>query len=224
MRRLSPTSTAGSSPLTRGKCCARGRRGARHGLIPAHAGKMRRASTIGAHAGAHPRSRGENFVCMDYASHGHGSSPLTRGKFRPAVSARRNHGLIPAHAGKIQWRAANRNIVRAHPRSRGENLAHDVGARLVSGSSPLTRGKSGEAPVAPEAPGLIPALAGKMHPTMSAATNRRAHPRSRGENDLPRADRTLGCGSSPLTRGKWLGLTRAWMRRGLIPAHAGKIG
>ena len=31
-------------------------------------------------------------------------------------------------------------------------------------------------------------------------------------------------GSSPLTRGKRLGLTRAWMRRGLIPAHAGKTG
>ena len=213
----------GSSPLTRGKCCARGRRGARHGLIPAHAGKMRRATTIGSHAGAHPRSRGENFVCMDYASHGHGSSPLTRGKFRPAVSARRNHGLIPAHAGKIQWRAANRNIVRAHPRSRGENLAHDVGARLVSGSSPLTRGKSGEAPVAPEAPGLIPAHAGKMLAYVLISGHTWAHPRSRGENEngAPRTSRSQG--SSPLTRGKYPRNLAGHTHGGLIPAHAGKM-
>ena len=50
----------GSSPLTRGKfgqCDAIPRL---QGLIPAHAGKMRRGWLAGAHRGAHPRSRGEN--------------------------------------------------------------------------------------------------------------------------------------------------------------------
>ena len=50
------------------------------GLIPAHAGKTRRATTIGSHAGAHPRSRGENGTANRVAALILGSSPLTRGK------------------------------------------------------------------------------------------------------------------------------------------------
>ena len=52
----------GSSPLTRGKlhvsivsCPARG-------LIPAHAGKTPRVDRELPGEGAHPRSRGENFI------------------------------------------------------------------------------------------------------------------------------------------------------------------
>ena len=56
----------------------------------------------------------------------------------------------------------------------------------------------------------------------SASGRARAHPRSRGENGLPRLTVPPCAGSSPLTRGK-----RVWERRaagfiGLIPAHAGK--
>ena len=49
-----------------------------------------------------------------------------------------------------------------------------------------------------------------------------AHPRSRGENDLPGADRTFVHGSSPLTRGKQHAAGRVSRNRRLIPAHAGK--
>ena len=71
---------AGSSPLTRGKHVAAAARPARTRLIPAHAGKTRGAAGLRMSQGAHPRSRGENFVCRNWCWIVLGSSPLTRGK------------------------------------------------------------------------------------------------------------------------------------------------
>ncbi len=70
----------GSSPLTRGKQYLRPHRGSRNGLIPAHAGKTSSYKVPGFRAGAHPRSRGENFTLRIVSLHESGSSPLTRGK------------------------------------------------------------------------------------------------------------------------------------------------
>ena len=117
--------TAGSSPLTRGKCEPGVGRGVDLGLIPAHAGKIAVELFPVVDLGAHPRSRGENSTAVSSAAVSRGSSPLTRGKCgRPAPSPLAS-GLIPAHAGKITsppaWIAASW----AHPRSRGENLRCD---------------------------------------------------------------------------------------------------
>ena len=75
---------------------------------------------------AHPRSRGENFVADYAAFKAWGSSPLTRGKplscNRESVSVR----LIPAHAGKTSPHASISRAMRAHPRSRGENVLVSV--------------------------------------------------------------------------------------------------
>ena len=70
----------GSSPLTRGKRRDRTppRRSCR--LIPAHAGKTRRAWTAPDSSTAHPRSRGENAASDAIQFDLEGSSPLTRGK------------------------------------------------------------------------------------------------------------------------------------------------
>ena len=51
-----------------------------------------------------------------------GSSPLTRGKPRVGPAAGFGLGLIPAHAGKTDPRVGQAVEVRAHPRSRGENI------------------------------------------------------------------------------------------------------
>ena len=90
------------------------------------------------------------------------------------------------------------------------------------GSSPLTRGK-------PEMPaqyralvGLIPAHAGKTTGRARPAGQRRAHPRSRGENRDGVIDRLSIGGSSPLTRGKLHAELLGEVDNGLIPAHAGK--
>ena len=78
------------------------------------------------------------------------------------VSAkRRPGGLIPAHAGKTRTVRQAPPLRQAHPRSRGENAAALTQARAQAGSSPLTRGKLRSHAEADQAPGLIPAHAGK---------------------------------------------------------------
>ena len=151
----------GSSPLTRGKrtCCHVLRRG--DGLIPAHAGKSVGSTCSTAHAGAHPRSRGENASHAPHVTTGTGSSPLTRGKHFRRSDRRDRRRLIPAHAGKTIGCRGAAAIGGAHPRSRGENVTGTLVPGVQSGSSPLTRGKRplGSHPRAVS--GLIPAHAGK---------------------------------------------------------------
>ena len=113
----------GSSPLTRGKQVLSESHTAGLGLIPAHAGKTLLGTPPQDEDEAHPRSRGENVIGQLLSAVGEGSSPLTRGKHRTHHLPGRRRGLIPAHAGKTQTTGARRMPGRAHPRSRGENLA-----------------------------------------------------------------------------------------------------
>ena len=136
-----PFTTAGSSPLTRGKRTRQASPRNRQRLIPAHAGKTDRAWRRGVHPQAHPRSRGENFTCLATTVVSSGSSPLTRGKPDQHGVVSPTVGLIPAHAGKTRAKTSSTSPSRAHPRSRGEN----VGLSRLSGGRPR----------------LIPAHAGK---------------------------------------------------------------
>ena len=112
--------------------------------------------------------------------------------------------------------------MRAHPRSRGENLIPTVMQLSSVGSSPLTRGKHLPAHGVPPHAGLIPAHAGKTGGGGVSPVERPAHPRSRGENlGVPCRLRAIA-GSSPLTRGKPRAGPRRRRASGLIPAHAGK--
>ena len=70
--------------------------------------------------------------------------------------------------------------------------------------------------------GLIPAHAGKTACASERRRASRAHPRSRGENNLYSASLIAASGSSPLTRGKPVGSRSGRRPCGLIPAHAGK--
>ena len=110
----------------------------------------------------------------------------------------------------------------AHPRSRGENSPKARTLSAWQGSSPLTRGKPGRFAVWRFAGRLIPAHAGKTQAGHGMNTSRRAHPRSRGENEGKLWTIARYAGSSPLTRGKrWRGCAVS-RTSGLIPAHAGK--
>ena len=131
-------------------------------------------------------------------------------------------GLIPAHAGKTACRPGRSRAEAAHPRSRGENRAHCLGAAFGYGSSPLTRGKPGVGPAAIVVIRLIPAHAGKTCTSLASITVLTAHPRSRGENCTDSSTGPASLGSSPLTRGKRLATCRCQKHLGLIPAHAGK--
>ena len=91
-----------------------------------------------------------------------------------------------------------------------------------TGSSPLTRGKPVGRYPRSRASGLIPAHAGKTRGGRADPRDRRAHPRSRGENGHLASGRVAGQGSSPLTRGKHLSSPSLLPPGRLIPAHAGK--
>ena len=112
----------------------------------------------------------------------------------------------------------------AHPRSRGENSTTPGRCLADTGSSPLTRGKRGHRSVTSRSLGLIPAHAGKTRRRRRRARTLRAHPRSRGENEMDLTTVTRRQGSSPLTRGKQGCNKTCNKTRGLIPAHAGKTG
>ena len=192
------------------------------GLIPAHAGKTLGQDSTGRSGWAHPRSRGENVTPSTGVVRVEGSSPLTRGKHRDRRADTRRQGLIPAHAGKTVIPVATQIGQAAHPRSRGENQQAAIEEQKGKGSSPLTRGKLGIGvgdvgdgglipahagktevqEVGGTMPGLIPAHAGKTARFRPGRAGRSAHPRSRGENAMPRSDTSPIAGSSPLTRGK----------------------
>ena len=171
---------------------------------------------------AHPRSRGENRHYRRAVARARGSSPLTRGKRRAERTQSALGRLIPAHAGKTRSVYCRVPSTRAHPRSRGENDAIQRGTLMYDGSSPLTRGKRGPGRDGDGRGRLIPAHAGKTSPRTTPRSGRKAHPRSRGENEGKVAVLALGYGSSPLTRGKRELPGRRGLLPGLIPAHAGK--
>ena len=174
----------GSSPLTRGKPLFVAVSNSRSGLIPAHAGKTVEGVACTTRRGAHPRSRGENLQPATHNGGCEGSSPLTRGKQRRHMQTLPVIGLIPAHAGKTPFGQAERRRSRAHPRSRGENLALAPKAPLSPGSSPLTRGKLAKNALNDLSRRLIPAHAGKTSRNTHVLYTRWAHPRSRGENKI----------------------------------------
>ena len=213
---------SGSSPLTRGKHLADEGFAGIERLIPAHAGKTSRATSITNTAAAHPRSRGENIRAGALSARQAGSSPLTRGKHDLVRIHRQQGRLIPAHAGKTRRSDHGRCNRAAHPRSRGENRDCWETGQIDLGSSPLTRGKPANRAGRLAVGGLIPAHAGKT--CVSRALTRRspAHPRSRGENHFLQAIHAILQGSSPLTRGKPTMGTREAPPTRLIPAHAGK--
>ena len=195
-------SSRGSSPLTRGKHDARLAGEILEGLIPAHAGKTARMGTTRVRRRAHPRSRGENRSVTSRSPSTRGSSPLTRGKRWRAAALICAGGLIPAHAGKTPVHGRAYGSPWAHPRSRGENPTVVGRHLMVDGSSPLTRGKLGPAGSGKSSLGLIPAHAGKTCAYLKYPPIFRAHPRSRGENELFASCFEDVTGSSPLTRGK----------------------
>ena len=151
-----------------------------------------------------------------------GSSPLTRGKRRRGLRGRRVGRLIPAHAGKTRDGLRYSSGHPAHPRSRGENTPRPFTASHRAGSSPLTRGKRGDAASVAMLQRLIPAHAGKTNGDAHPGRVEWAHPRSRGENVGRWPGRGGRWGSSPLTRGKRPTCRYCPATRRLIPAHAGK--
>ena len=111
----------GSSPRMRGKPPRARGFSTDPGLIPAYAGKTKTCLRANADTAAHPRVCGENAQAVISLYEGAGSSPRMRGKLRAVVRVCKQAGLIPAYAGKTEYRARTRHRPRAHPRVCGEN-------------------------------------------------------------------------------------------------------
>ena len=184
--RLRNAFAVGSSPRVRGKPHARGDRTRVRRLIPARAGKIRRASSRGWARRAHPRACGENRRGVRTGGIPPGSSPRVRGKHVPVVLHLDGLRLIPARAGKTRGRRWSCSDPPAHPRACGENpqvLPPRQGGRR-----------------------LIPARAGKTPRAPWRPSRRWAHPRVCGENPHVASLRWWSDGSSPRVRGKPLDL------------------
>ena len=89
------------------------------------------------------------------------------------------------------------------------------------GSSPLARGTLYGIVTQEQAAGLIPARAGNTGLGGAMRDVQRAHPRSRGEHQIPAPPGVNLSGSSPLARGTLLKSGNISQYAGLIPARAG---
>ena len=112
-------------------------------------------------------------------------------------------------------------LIRAHPRLRGEHYKCPGPFPQGLGSSPLTRGAPGRPRAGRVAGGLIPAYAGSTEARCRLLIVAPAHPRLRGEHSIRLPLLLSESGSSPLTRGALDLLLCCVSDVGLIPAYAG---
>ncbi len=131
------------------------------GNIPAYAGKAPEIMEGALIFRKHPRIRGESPLTPVILYLFTETSPHTRGKRNHRVPKGPPQRNIPAYAGKAyqtrQWQKGSEK----HPRIRGESLITHTLPLKVSETSPHTRGKPGGSGAAGNAPGNIPAYAGK---------------------------------------------------------------
>ena len=169
----------------------------------------------------HPRSRGEYCVPERSGRASEGSSPLSRGIRMGVLRTSLRSRIIPALAGntpvidEIAWAEED------HPRSRGEYVTGEFHLSPKPGSSPLSRGILSTWTPPSNPVRIIPALAGNTGVAGAPYGAPEDHPRSRGEYQCGHSDLSLGCGSSPLSRGihHFSPLLRMSLR--IIPALAG---
>ena len=134
------SSSAGSSPHTRGTRTVFAVIHDISRFIPAYAGNAAVSVGLDAARSVHPRIRGERvFIALHRVAH-FGSSPHTRGtraNMRPCRSMSR---FIPAYAGNARMGGTARPPRTVHPRIRGERRMLSENDSVSSGSSPHTRG------------------------------------------------------------------------------------
>ena len=151
-----------------------------------------------------------------------GSSPRVRGKLPGRDPHSTRARLIPARAGKTNFRLVGGGRFRAHPRACGENQDFSILQIARLGSSPRVRGKHEYRRGYRVGHRLIPARAGKTDPLRGSGSASPAHPRACGENLVASKGRRVCPGSSPRVRGKLYNDVAIVAQARLIPARAGK--
>ena len=115
-----PVAMRGSPPRARGKDAGDIRPRRTPGITPACAGKSLEDWQTGERVRDHPRVRGEKIFAPCSAGRFWGSPPRARGKGCPGPPRKHPAGITPACAGKRHLHAEVGNILRDHPRVRGE--------------------------------------------------------------------------------------------------------
>ena len=152
----------GSSPHTRGARLRPLKDFAPRPIIPAYAGSTTSPAQRLRAETNHPRIRGEHSPTAS------ATTPRAR--------------IIPAYAGSTADPPTRQTILDDHPRIRGEHGFGMVKDGLKWGSSPHTRGALRSSSSGFLSLGIIPAYAGSTRRCMSGRSNRRDHPRIRGEH------------------------------------------
>ena len=214
-------SALGSSPHTRGARHFGVRDRCRAGIIPAYAGSTGHRARAPCTGGDHPRIRGEHHYSIENIDIVPGSSPHTRGALTIGIDELEALGIIPAYAGSTRRQVVARDVLRDHPRIRGEHACLRQSVMGRPGSSPHTRGAREHDRGAAPGVGIIPAYAGSTPVAFNGQDRRRDHPRIRGEHRTTFTVSTKPMGSSPHTRGALSTHIRARPARGIIPAYAG---
>ena len=168
-----------------------------------------------------PRSRSPDRA-FNFTGMRTGPSPRVRGSRGSVANDYSVIGSIPACAGKPRSRPRCRSRPGVHPRVCGEAPPYRSRPPADRGPSPRVRG-SPRNPAAPcPRPRSIPACAGKPRQRRRSVLLVWVHPRVCGEAV---ASQTFGAGvagPSPRVRGSHLQLLVPGLRRGSIPACAGK--
>ena len=217
-------SLQGPSPLARGKLQRRHAVNSGRGTIPARAGETKSQRHTSSPVRDHPRSRGGNSGPAISTPSLSGPSPLARGK-RPDLGPRVcQRGTIPARAGETYRRGWRCRGVWDHPRSRGGNSPNGFPLMLLTGPSPLARGKRVAVAQGLQRLGTIPARAGETGRKRLREQATPDHPRSRGGNSSVSGIAPERTGPSPLARGKRSTAGFPVSAVGTIPARAGETG
>ena len=149
----------------------------------------------------HPHIRGEHDKVIITVYTSMGSPPHTRGTYITVLSPCDGARITPAYAGNINFIFNNIEIIRDHPRIRGEHRRVFSYPMMVVGSPPHTRGTSPNATNTSLKTGITPAYAGNITTGSSHHNPVRDHPRIRGEHKQMERNVKEVLGSPPHTRG-----------------------
>ena len=137
-------------------------------------------------------------------------------------SAHQREGIIPAGAGKRSGIGGVKIAHGDHPRGCGEKFIRCQFTQIKRGSSPRVRGKGAQDPAHFNEGGIIPAGAGKRFRASPTSFWTWDHPRGCGEKVFSGEAKRANKGSSPRVRGKAAYVARYCLKKGIIPAGAGK--